>query len=80
MTPGVDIPHIGLDPDSDVPRFRQIHQQVLELIAAGGVKRGQALPPLRAWAADTGVAVETMAKAMRELPFMQPWLKKAFSR
>lgn len=52
---------------SDDPRFRQILDHVLDQIAAGALKPGQRLPPLRDWAEEVGASYETVRKAVREL-------------
>lgn len=56
-----------LDKNSSKPRFRQIQDALLKLIANGTMKPGDQLPPLRQWAGQVGVAYETMSKAIREL-------------
>lgn len=49
------------------PRFRQIQDYLLKQIASGKLAPGDRLPPLREWAAEVGIAYETMSKAVREL-------------
>ncbi|HRU07076.1 MAG TPA: GntR family transcriptional regulator, partial [Candidatus Brocadiia bacterium] len=56
-----------LDPRSEVPRFRQIQDHILAQIDSGKLAPGQRLPSLRPWAAEIGVAYETMSKAVRDL-------------
>lgn len=47
--------------------YDQIRQQVLEAIASGRLVPGTRLPPVRALAGRLGVAVNTVARAYREL-------------
>ena len=58
---------VRVDLNSTRPRFRQIQDHILARIAEGKLAPGDQLPPLRQWASETGVATETMSKAVREL-------------
>lgn len=59
----------GLDEQVKTPIYRQIRDQVVAAIAAGELKEGDALPPVRALAAELGVNHHTVYKgyaALRE--------------
>ncbi|UGQ09733.1 GntR family transcriptional regulator [Yinghuangia sp. ASG 101] len=58
---------ITLDPASSVPPFEQVRAQVAEQARAGVLPVGTKLPTVRALAADLGLAVNTVARAYREL-------------
>jgi DNA-binding transcriptional regulator YhcF (GntR family) len=58
---------LSLDPDSRAPLFAQLRDAVLARIADGSAPTGTRLPTVRALADDLGVAVNTVAKAFREL-------------
>ena len=58
---------IRLDPGSPVPPYEQVRQRIAELAASGGLAAGARLPPVRQLAADLGLAVNTVARAYREL-------------
>ena len=49
------------------PIYQQVADGIKELIAAGKLKEGVALPPVRQLAADLGVNLNTIATAYREL-------------
>lgn len=53
--------------DGPVPPFEQIRSQIARAAADGALVAGTRLPPVRALAADLGVAVATVARAYREL-------------
>lgn len=59
--------HLLIDPGSSVPVYDQIVRQVVEQASTGTVAAGDKLPTVRALAADLGLAVNTVAKAYREL-------------
>jgi DNA-binding transcriptional regulator YhcF (GntR family) len=63
----VAVPRLSLDPTSALPVFEQIQTQVVDLIATGAWGAGTKLPPVRALAAQLGVATNTVAKAYRLL-------------
>lgn len=56
-----------LDPDSGVPIYRQIQDQIRYGIASGTLKPGQQLPTVRAMAVDLSVNPNTVIKAYTEL-------------
>ncbi len=56
-----------LEPESSVPPFEQVRLRILDLAASGELAVGTKLPPVRALAADLGVAANTVARAYREL-------------
>ncbi|SEK24527.1 GntR family transcriptional regulator [Streptacidiphilus jiangxiensis] len=58
---------IALDPSSHVPPFEQIRAQVAAAAASGEAPVGTKLPTVRKLAEDLGLAVNTVAKAYREL-------------
>ena len=58
---------IVVDPASPEPPFEQVRAQLAALIATGGLGEGERLPTVRALAADLGLAVNTVARAYKEL-------------
>ena len=54
---------ITLNPDSEVPLFQQIHDHIIEAIAAGILVDGQRLNPVRRVATDFGINPATVKKA-----------------
>lgn len=58
---------IEVDTADPVPPYEQIRSQVATMIAAGVLSAGDRLPPVRQLAADLGLAVNTVARAYREL-------------
>lgn len=58
---------ITLDPLSPVPPFEQVRAQIAEQIRNGSLVAGTRLPTVRALAAELGLAVNTVARAFREL-------------
>jgi GntR family transcriptional regulator len=52
---------------SGVPIYVQIETQVKNAIAAGALKRNQALPSVRRLASDLGINPNTVARAYQEL-------------
>lgn len=61
---GASLRVVTTDP---TPPFEQVRRQLAELIAAGGMRPGERLPPVRQLAGDLGLAVGTVARAFREL-------------
>lgn len=49
------------------PPYEQLRRQVSALIAAGSLRTGDRLPPVRQLAADLGLASGTVARTYREL-------------
>ena len=58
---------LTVDPRSAVPPYEQIRQQVVGLVASGGLRAGTRLPTVRALAGNLGLAVNTVAHAYRTL-------------
>ena len=58
---------VRLDPGSAVPPYEQVRRGIAELAASGALAAGTRLPPVRQLAADLGLAVNTVARAYREL-------------
>jgi len=58
---------ISIDHDSAVPPFEQLRSQVAALVARGDLAPGTRLGTVRQTAADLGLAVNTVARAYREL-------------
>ncbi len=56
-----------LDPASAVPPFEQVRLQVAAAIDSGELPPASQLPTVRGLAVDLGLAVNTVAKAYREL-------------
>jgi GntR family transcriptional regulator len=56
-----------IDPKSDVPLGEQVRRAVRRAIAEGKLKKGDPLPPVRKVAAKTGVNLNTVARAYKEL-------------
>ncbi len=58
---------IRIDPDSPVPPYAQLQEQVATMIRSGVLAPDTRLPAIRHLAADLGVASGTVARAYREL-------------
>ncbi|ALX03895.1 GntR family transcriptional regulator [Aeromicrobium erythreum] len=58
---------LEIDPDATEPPFEQVRRQVAAAAADGSLPPGHRLPTVRALAADLGLAVNTVARAYREL-------------
>ncbi|NUR60496.1 MAG: GntR family transcriptional regulator [Catenulispora sp.] len=58
---------VELDDASPVPPYEQIRAQVAAMIGSGVLPSGTRLPPIRQLAGDLGLAVNTVARAYREL-------------
>jgi DNA-binding transcriptional regulator YhcF (GntR family) len=56
-----------IDPASPLPPFEQLRSQIASQAASGELPAGTRLPTVRQAAADLGVAVNTVARAYREL-------------
>ena len=61
------MPRIELDPASDEAPYEQVRRQIASQVGAGALPAGERLPTVRALAADLGLAVNTVARAYREL-------------
>lgn len=53
--------------NSPVPIYEQIVEEIKQLILKGELKEGDPLPPIRSFAAQLDVAVNTVARAYQEL-------------
>jgi DNA-binding transcriptional regulator YhcF (GntR family) len=58
---------ITLDANSYVPPFEQVRAQIAAQVADGALAAGTRLPTVRRLADDLGLAVNTIARAYREL-------------
>jgi len=58
---------IRIDPSSAVPPFQQIVDEVVAAVREGWLATGEKLPTVRGLAGEVGVAVNTVAKAYRQL-------------
>ncbi|MGD1995769.1 MAG: GntR family transcriptional regulator [Anaerolineae bacterium] len=58
---------LKVDPDSKVPIYGQIEEQIRAMIAAGQLRPGDQLPTIRRLAADLRVNYNTVAHAYMEL-------------
>lgn len=58
---------IQIEPNTEVPIYTQLTQQIIEGIANGEVKSGESLPSVRSLAADLGVNMHTVNKSYHEL-------------
>jgi len=56
-----------LDPQTHVPAFRQIAEQIRRRIAVGTLAEGERLPPIRVLAQQVGVNRNTAARAIQLL-------------
>ncbi|QTX03469.1 GntR family transcriptional regulator [Agromyces archimandritae] len=56
-----------IDPQSATPPYEQIRTQVLAEVRSGELAAGSRMPTVRKLAEDLGLAVNTVAKAYREL-------------
>jgi GntR family transcriptional regulator len=60
-------PILAIATDSATPVYEQIAAQIRDRIAAGELRPGHALPPVRTLASDLGVNLNTVARAYRLL-------------
>jgi DNA-binding transcriptional regulator YhcF (GntR family) len=58
---------ITIDHDSTVPPYEQVRAQFADRIGTGALPVGTRLPTVRQLATDLGLAVNTVARAYREL-------------
>jgi GntR family transcriptional regulator len=56
-----------IDTKSEIPLGEQVRRAVRRAIAEGELKKGDPLPPVRRVAAKTGVNLNTVARAYRQL-------------
>ena len=52
---------------ADQPAYARLVADVEERVARGELRPGDRLPPVRSWAADAGLAANTVARAVKEL-------------
>ncbi len=57
----------AIDPSASTPPFEQLRVQVRDAVASGALTGGAKLPTVRALAEELGLAVNTVARAYREL-------------
>ena len=58
---------LRIDPDDAAPPFEQVRRQLTLLIESGRLVTDERLPPVRGLAADLDLAVNTVARAYRQL-------------
>lgn len=58
---------LRIDPAGDTAPYEQLRTQIAAMAASGDLTAGQKLPTVRQLAADLGLAVNTVARAYREL-------------
>jgi DNA-binding transcriptional regulator YhcF (GntR family) len=58
---------ILIDPSASIPPFEQVRSQIAAQISGGTLAVGTRLPTVRGLADDLGLAVNTVARAYREL-------------
>ena len=58
---------VDLDPQSPVPPFEQLKEQIAAAIESGNLLPADRLPPVRQLANDLGLAANTVARSYREL-------------
>jgi DNA-binding transcriptional regulator YhcF (GntR family) len=58
---------LSVDPASGVPPFEQVRDGIRSQVDSGMLEPGFRLPPVRALAADLGLAANTVARAYKEL-------------
>lgn len=58
---------IQIEPQSDIPIYTQLANQIIEGIARGYLQPGHSLPSVREFAADLGVNMHTVNKSYHEL-------------
>src|SRR5271154_5869238 len=57
------LPRLDLEPQSDVPLYKQLHEQIKSAIATGRMVRGEKLPATRELAGSLGLNRTTVAAA-----------------
>ncbi|KMM36909.1 GntR family transcriptional regulator [Guptibacillus hwajinpoensis] len=58
---------LTIDPESTVPIYLQLRNEIMEAIARGDLSTGDTLPSVRALAGDLGVNMHTVNKSYHEL-------------
>lgn len=56
-----------IEPDSSLAPYEQVRIQIAQQVSTGRLEAGEKLPTVRQLAADLGLAVNTVARAFREL-------------
>lgn len=64
---GICALNFEVDKESDVPPYSQLRRAIIAARFDGTLAAGDRLPPMRTLAAQTGLAVNTVAKAYKEL-------------
>ncbi len=59
--------HLTIEPDSKVPIYVQVEEQIRSLVAAGRLKPGDQLPTIRELATELRVNYNTIARAYLDL-------------
>lgn len=70
---------VSVDPDSPVPVFEQLREQIERLIRGGQLRPGTLLPPIRHLANDLGLARGTVNKVYEHLA-RDGWVRSAGRR
>ncbi|MEH7238692.1 GntR family transcriptional regulator [Bacillus sp. JJ1562] len=58
---------IRIEPESDIPIYQQITNQIIEGIARGLIQPGESLPSVRNFAGDLGINMHTVNKSYHQL-------------
>lgn len=58
---------IQIEPESDIPIYQQITNQIIVGIAKGSIQPGESLPSVRTFAADLGINMHTVNKSYHQL-------------
>jgi DNA-binding transcriptional regulator YhcF (GntR family) len=58
---------LSIDPDASAPPFEQVRAAIIAAVRSGELAPGAKLPTVRGLAEQLGLAVNTVAKAYREL-------------
>ncbi|MGD1992717.1 MAG: GntR family transcriptional regulator [Anaerolineae bacterium] len=58
---------LWIEPDSKVPMYAQIEEQIRSMVAAGQLRPGDQLPTIRQLAADLRINYNTVARAYLDL-------------
>lgn len=58
---------IRIEPESDIPIYQQITNQIIEGIAIGSIQPGDSLPSVRTFASDLGINMHTVNKSYHQL-------------
>ncbi len=58
---------IRIEPESEVPIYTQLTNQIIQGIVRGEIQPGDSLPSVRSFAADLGVNMHTVNKSYHEL-------------